>query len=396
MATPSEGYLCGMRTEPRVLSGRYRLGEQLGQGGCATVYAAVDEQLARDVAVKVWEGPSTEPVDEVRLTARLRHPGVVVVHDAHVSAELSYLVMERVRGCSLADALRDGPLPTDRAVRIVEQLARTLSHVHGDDVVHGDVKPANVMLGPGDDVTLTDFGVAVPSRTCNRSEARGTPSYLSPEQVRGLPVTAATDVYALGLVLLECLTGRRAFEGTPEEAAVARLLAPPQVPSRLPADLAALVRATTDPDPDARPAARDVADQLAVRAAAASELTAAVPVVAALPLPEQAEAEATGLVPVQPTPRRARWWLSLATSAGLVVAVLALPAQSTEGYGGPAPSTATSPAATGAPAAAPARAVVQQPETRAVAAVQPAARTAAKAAAEHKAGKQGKAKGKRR
>ena len=249
-----------MRTETRVLSGRYRLGEELGQGGCATVYAAVDEQLAREVAVKVWH--RAEPADEVALATRLRHPGLVVVHDAHLSPELSYLVMERVRGCSLSAALRDGPLPADRAVRVVEQLARALSHVHGDDVVHGDVKPANVLLGPGDEVTLTDFGVAVPSRSRSSTEVRGTAAYLSPEQVRGLPLTPATDVYALGLVLLECLTGRRAFDGSPEESAIARLIAPPHVPSHLRPDLAALVRCTTDPDPDQRPSALEVALRL--------------------------------------------------------------------------------------------------------------------------------------
>src|SRR5690349_18377117 len=170
-ATPSE-----VRAG-QLLAGRYRLRSPLGRGGCATVYDAYDESLHRDVAVKVWDDPA-EGLAESRLTARLHHPGVVVVHDAQTDGDLPFLVMERVDGVSLATELGLGPLTPSRTRQVVGQLARTLSLVHADGVVHGDVKPGNVLLGPGDRVTLADFGVAGPTSTQHRDVALGTPHYL--------------------------------------------------------------------------------------------------------------------------------------------------------------------------------------------------------------------------
>jgi serine/threonine protein kinase len=258
----------------RLLAGRYLLTELIGQGGCASVYAAHDERLDREVAVKVWAEPD-EATAEARLTARLRHPGVVTVHDADTDGELAFLVMERVRGLSLAQELRDGPLSPDRAVGLCTQLAHTLACVHADGVVHGDVKPANLLVGPGDVVTLTDFGTARPTSTQHRDLAPGTPPYLSPEQVRGLPLTPATDVYAAGLLLLECLTGNRAFPGPPEASVRARLEGGPPVPGYVVPDLAALVRRMTSLDPDERPTAAQVAAQLVLRAAGGTPLAVA-------------------------------------------------------------------------------------------------------------------------
>ncbi len=259
MANPAE-VLAG-----QVLGGRYQVGEPLGRGGCATVYAAHDTQLDRDVAVKVWDQPD-EAAAEGRLTARLHHPGVVVVHDASREGDLAFLVMERVQGLSLDVELDLGPLPAQRAAHIVSQVARTLSFVHGDGVVHGDVKPGNILLGPHDHATLTDFGVASPDRTRYPDVAHGTPPYLSPEQARGRTLSPATDVYALGLVLLECVTGTRAFPGSPEAAAAARLHGGPLIPRSVPADLAALVRDMTALDPVRRPTAGQVATRLESRA----------------------------------------------------------------------------------------------------------------------------------
>jgi serine/threonine protein kinase len=245
----------------QVLAGRYRLGEVLGRGGCATVYAAKDTQLDRDVAVKVWHEAAGALV-ESRMTAQLRHPGVVVVHDVATDGDLSFLVMELVAGVSLDRELGFGPLSEHRTRDVVGQLARTLSLVHADGIVHGDVKPGNVLLGPHDHVTLTDFGVASPTRTRHPDVALGTPQYLSPEQVRGRRITPATDVYALGLVLLECLTATRAFPGSAETAAVARLTRGPVVPASVPRDLAALVQDMTALEPVRRPTAAQVAARL--------------------------------------------------------------------------------------------------------------------------------------
>jgi len=312
----------------RVLDGRYRLGEPLGHGGYATVYAAVDEHLQRDVAVKLWDVPCDDPAREARIAARVQHPGVVVVHDARAGDELSYLVMERVSGCSLAEALREGPLPEGRCVHVVAQLCRTLALVHTDGVVHGDVKPGNVLLGPGDRVTLTDFGVASPTRTRHRTEARGTPPYLSPEQVRGRPLTPATDVYATGLLLLECLTGTRAFTGAPEAAAVARLQGGPLVPSWVARDLAALVREMTALEPADRPSAADVAHRLEQRT----------PQTRTMPLPAAAGPATQPLATSQGRP----WWLLVGTALVAVVAVLALTGPERDAsVGTPSPSVPT-------------------------------------------------------
>lgn len=290
----------------RVLAGRYRLTELIGQGGCASVYAAQDERLDREVAVKVWAEPD-EVTAEGRLTARLRHPGVVTVHDAATDGEHAFLVMERVHGRSLAEELRDGPLAPERAVRLSAQLARTLACVHADSVVHGDVKPANVLVGPGDAVTLTDFGTASPARTRHRDLAHGTPPYLSPEQVRGRPLTPATDVYAAGLVLLESLTGVRAFPGPPESAARARLEGGPLVPGYVARDLAALVRRMTALDPGERPSAAQVADELERRPSTGPALLPAA--VAAGP-------------PTQRVPTEGHsWWLAV---GGLLLALTVL------------------------------------------------------------------------
>jgi serine/threonine protein kinase len=290
----------------RLLSGRYRLTELIGQGGCASVYAAQDERLDREVAVKVWAEPD-EVTAEGRLTARLRHPGVVTVHDAATDGELAFLVMERVHGRSLAEELRDGPLAAERAVRLCGQLARTLACVHADHVVHGDVKPANVLVGPADLVTLTDFGTASPSRTRHRDLAHGTPPYLSPEQVRGRPLTPATDVYAAGLVLLECLTGVRAFPGPPASAARARLEGGPLVPGYVAGDLAALVRRMTSLDPAERPTAQQVAEELERRTTARTTVLPAV--VAAGPPTQRVPTEGQG------------WWLAV---GGLLLALTLL------------------------------------------------------------------------
>jgi len=233
----------GSLTTGSVLVGRYRLGEPLGSGGSATVYAARDERLDRDVAVKVWDGQgrtARTSDDETRVLATLSHPGVVVVHDAAVQDGVEFLVMERVEGASLSRLLHTGPLDPDRAGRLLAQLAGTLAHLHEQGLVHGDVTPSNVLVAADDHVKLADFGGVRP--TGERAEV-GTPGYLSPEQLAGEPLSPASDVYALGLVLRACLDGV----------------------ADVPAGLTALVAETTDPDPVRRPSAAAVAVRLEAR-----------------------------------------------------------------------------------------------------------------------------------
>ena len=203
-----------------VLADRYRLDAVLGRGGVADVYRARDLVLDRDVAVKVLRDAVDDTersrfVGEARMLARLSHVGLVTVLDVGVSGTQPFLVMEMVEGASLAAALRRGPLPLEQVAQIGAQLASAIAYAHEQDVVHRDVKPANVLLGSGGDAKLADFGIArLVGDTVRHTQTGttiGTPAYVSPEQARGLLVGPPTDVYSLGLVLLEALTGERAL-----------------------------------------------------------------------------------------------------------------------------------------------------------------------------------------
>jgi hypothetical protein len=263
-----------------LLAGRYRISGLLGRGGMATVYRAADETLGREVAVKVFATDSADPGEverqegEVRMLAGLSHPGLVTLFDVgdDVVADraLAFIVMEIVDGTTLADRMKEGPLPGPEVARIGGILADALGYIHRRGVVHRDVKPANVLLAtPEDDepaaAKLTDFGIARlvdGTRLTSTGSIVGTVSYLSPEQALGEAVGAPTDVYALGLVLLECLTGRRTFPGTAAESTMARVVRDPEIPARLGPAWVDLLSRMTRRDPAARPTAREVAAEL--------------------------------------------------------------------------------------------------------------------------------------
>lgn len=253
---------------PGVLGDRYELGPVIGRGGMADVHRAHDRLLSRDVAVKVLRDVAPDADDrarfvtEARTLAGLAHPGLVVVLDAGFSHARPYLVMELVEGRTLAQAIDAGPLDPARVRLVGERLAESLEYAHHRGVVHRDVKPGNVLLTATDRVKLADFGVArllgdVHHHT-RTGQTVGTPAYLAPEQVRGEEVTPAVDIYSLGLVLLEALTGDRAFPGPATEAAVARLHARPAVPQHLEPELGRILAAMTETDPTARPTAAEV------------------------------------------------------------------------------------------------------------------------------------------
>ncbi len=258
-----------------VLDGRYRLDEAIGSGGMAEVFRATDLQLDRAVALKIFRADASDPTtvarqhSEVRTLAALNHPGLVTVYDARIGrsdAGPSYLVMELVDGMTLSQRLTAGPMSAAEAARLGVSLAEALAFIHAGGLVHRDVKPANVLLKADGTAKLSDFGIARligADRMTRTNMVLGTAAYLSPEQARGAEVSTASDIYSLGLVLLESLTGRREFPGTAVESSVARLTRNPGVPAGMPEPWTPLLRSMTATDPAARPTAPEVAHSLA-------------------------------------------------------------------------------------------------------------------------------------
>jgi len=212
-----------MTIEGRVLADRYAVGELLGRGGMAEVYLATDRVLDRPVAFKVlggWLANDGTFVERFRrealAAARISHPNLVAVFDAGSEDGVHYIVMEHVPGETLADVLRrDGRLHPDRAIRIAASVADALEVAHAARIVHRDVKPANVMLTPDGRTKLMDLGIARSidgESITHTSSILGTAGYISPEQARGDPVDHRSDIYSLGCVLYEMLTGRQPFE----------------------------------------------------------------------------------------------------------------------------------------------------------------------------------------
>ena len=255
-----------------LLGDRYRLGDPLGEGGMGVVYRAHDTMLRRTVAVKVFRAGAAETArtaTETRLLAGLNHPALVTLYDAHVGAdEPRYLVMEYVDGPTLQSRLRSGPLSDPTALRIARDLAEALHAAHQAGIVHRDVKPANVLLRassvPGEEfhAKLADFGIAHlvdTTRLTVPGTIIGSAAYLSPEQVTGATPLPSSDIYSLGLVLIEALTGERSFaqEGM-REAVLARLSQDPAIPASVGHDWGALLTAMTARDPALRPTALDV------------------------------------------------------------------------------------------------------------------------------------------
>jgi eukaryotic-like serine/threonine-protein kinase len=277
----------------RLLDGRYRLDERLGSGAVAEVFRAQDERLARPVAVKLFRGDAAEELQrheaEMRTLARLDHPSLVTVYDAGDDAGQPYLVMQLVEGDTLAGELGRGALGPQRAATYGAALADALAYVHEQGFVHRDVKPANVLIAGDGRVHLADFGIArlVDSAHVTRTgDVLGTPAYFAPEQVSGGAVGPAADVYALGLMLLECLTGRRPFEGTAMEVAMARVNRDPEVPATVPARWRDLLRAMTARDAAHRITAAQAADALRRLAAGEDIDRTVVMAAAATPTPD--------------------------------------------------------------------------------------------------------------
>jgi serine/threonine-protein kinase len=252
---------------PRI-GGRYEIERILGRGGMARVYRARDTQLGRDVAIKLMrpdleEDPVFEArfLNEARNASSISHPNVVRVLDFGTDGPGPYLVMELVDDGDLASLIgEEGPLSPNRAATIAAEVASAIHAAHRHGIVHRDVKPGNILVGTDGRARVADFGIAraTGEETLTRTgTSLGSVDYFSPEQARGEPATAASDVYALGVVLYEMLTGMRPFSGeTPYAVAVARLEAPPPDPRAarpdIPKPLATVVQRAMAVDPAAR------------------------------------------------------------------------------------------------------------------------------------------------
>ena len=249
-----------------LLAGRYRTVERLGAGGMATVYLAEDERLGRQVAVKRLHAESPQDMGErfareARVGASLNHPNVVSVYDTVTDEDGVLIVMEYVEGPTFGQALADGQLSRERALRVLEGVAAALDHVHEGGVVHRDVKPANVLIRPDGTVKLTDLGIATASegtQITGTGTVLGTPSYMAPEQLEGGAMGPAVDVYALAAMAFEALGGRKARTGrTPVEIAHRATTEPPpdlrEAWTEAPAEAAELLARGMDRDPAVRP-----------------------------------------------------------------------------------------------------------------------------------------------
>ncbi|HUJ39372.1 MAG TPA: protein kinase [Candidatus Acidoferrales bacterium] len=254
-------------------AGRYELLEEVGRGAMGVVYRSRDPLIGRTVAVKtlrlddVKQGKDDPEAlerfqNEIRAAGRLTHPNIVVIHDAGVDAEggLFYITMEFVQGRSLSKMIEEKQaFPVPRVLRIMEQACRALDYAHHSHIVHRDIKPANLLMGELDTVKLTDFGTAkILERGGTQSgQIVGTPSYMSPEQVKGRPVDGRADVFALAVILYELLTGERPFPGKNVTTVIYKIvheepLAPIQLDSSIHPGLNAVILRGLAKDPAER------------------------------------------------------------------------------------------------------------------------------------------------
>ncbi|HET7520597.1 MAG TPA: Stk1 family PASTA domain-containing Ser/Thr kinase [Candidatus Limnocylindria bacterium] len=304
----------------RLISGRYRLIAPLGEGGMATIWRAVDEQLDREVAVKLLReqfgsdaGFAARFRQEARAAGSLSHPNIVPVYDYGTDADGSqFIVMQLVEGDNLAGILRErGHLDTDDAVRVALGVASALEAAHRRGLVHRDVKPGNILITDDGDVKVTDFGIARAVSEASMTvtgTTLGSVHYFSPEQARGDEVTGASDVYALGIVLYEMLTGRRPFEGdSAAGVALKRLNEDPPPPSTfrpVPAGLSAIVMRALQREPaDRFPDAGSFAEALRVWQKDPAQAAAAMAAMPAVAEPEQAPLPPAGEPTVYVPPR---------------------------------------------------------------------------------------------
>jgi Tfp pilus assembly protein PilF/predicted Ser/Thr protein kinase len=229
--------------------GPYRITKQLGVGGMATVWKAYHPALDRYVAIKVLHPSFKEDPQftarfqrEAKIVAKLTHPHIVPIYDFSEHEGMAYLVMRYIDGRTLKAILREGPLPLDRVMDILEPAGQALAYAHDQGVLHRDIKPSNFILSSEGEVFLTDFGLARMAETGDSTLSRdmlvGTPQYISPEQARGERLDARTDIYSLGVVLFEMLTGKVPYDAdTPYAVIHDHIFSPLPLPTEFKPDV---------------------------------------------------------------------------------------------------------------------------------------------------------------
>ncbi len=358
-----------MTNPPKLIAERYQVGPLAGAGGMAQVYRGTDTVLNRTVAVKVLGPQYAQDAGfverfrrEAQAAARLNHPNVVSVFDTGSDGPVHYIVMEYVAGRTLADVLKtEGHLMPERAAEIAAQVASALSFAHAAGIVHRDVKPGNIMITPQGEVKVMDFGIARAASTeplTQTATVLGTASYLSPEQAEGRPVDARSDIYSLGIVLYEELTGVPPFQAdSPVAVAYKHVRENPVLPSQvvpgIPPDLEAVVLKAMAKNPANRYASaaemrEDLERFLSGRPVEAApvllgdgatgpmEPTAVESATAAAALTAQPTTVASGDEP--PSGGRSRWLIGLAAGLIIGILVLALTAGRSVPSGGPGPA----------------------------------------------------------
>ncbi len=267
--------------QPGRLLGAYKIESELGSGSFGTVFQARDTLLDRTVALKILRSDSSEATDsllnEARAAAALSHPNVCAVHTIDTSSGASMIVMEFVRGRTLSDVIKDGAMSTDQASRLASQLAAGMSNAHEAGVIHGDLKPGNVVITQEGNAKIMDFGLSrrmIPSNVeeetlphaqgSTSSGLTGTLGYLAPELARGEAPTLASDVFAVGLIFYEMLTGERAITGgnVLETLHNIESFDADAFAERVPKELQEVVAKTLHPDPQGRPTMTELSQAL--------------------------------------------------------------------------------------------------------------------------------------
>ena len=276
-------------TVEAIAGGRYRVERVLGEGAMAKVLLAHDAELGREVAVKLLdEGLAADPsfrarfAREARVAAGLSHPNIVTVFDVGEVDGQPFIVMELVPGHTLEERLhRDGTLPADDVLAIARQVCAGLEHAHANGLVHRDLKPGNLIERDDGTIKIADFGIARAVEGTELTEAGtvvGTAAYLAPEQAEAGTVTPATDLFALGVVLYELLTGRQPWKvESLAQLAGRRELTPPELPAGTPPGLRVAIERSLQPDPEDRPSSAAEFVRLLDNGAVGEDATVVIP-----------------------------------------------------------------------------------------------------------------------